>query len=146
MVLFLLRIHFSLTGLTKQVCQTRQSPEWCFNWDDVADPSLVGEKHAYRQHRFVPTWTLWSERKIEVQRHENKQSESAVATHSWQVLLGIRSRVTKYWLGFMRHFFAQFQGVPETTDANGYQSPCMWSWSKFCYHAKTKAKTSKWCF
>ena len=26
------------------------------------------------------------------------------------------------------------------------QSPCVLSWSEFCYRAKTEAKTSKWCF
>ena len=35
----------SLTGLAEQVWRTRQSPDQCFDWDDVADPSLVGEKH-----------------------------------------------------------------------------------------------------
>ena len=58
MVLFLLRIHFSRTGLVEQVWQTRQSPDQCFHWDDVADPSLVQEKHAYRQHRLC-SHKLW---------------------------------------------------------------------------------------
>ena len=37
--------------------------------------------------------------------------------------------------------------VPETANADGHQSPCVWTWSesKFCYHARTKGKNSKWC-
>ena len=131
-VLFLLRIHFSLTGQVEQAWQTWQSPDQCFDWDDVADPSLAGEKHTYHP------WTLRSKRK----RVADKQIVSMVATYSWRALLGIRSRVTKYWLAFMRCFFAWFQGVPETANANGHQSSCVWSWSKFCYHAKI----GKWCF
>ena len=65
-------------------------------------------RNTYPQHRFVPPRTSWSERKRELRRPENKQIESAVATHSWWALLGIRSRVTKYWLAVMCRFFAQF--------------------------------------
>ena len=134
MVLFLLGIHFSLTGQAERVWQTQQSLDQCFDWDDVANPSLAGEKHAYRQHRFVPPRTLRSKRKRELRRPENNQIESAVATHSWRELLGIRSRITKYWLAFVHCFFARF--------ADGHQSSCVWSWSEFCYHAKI----CKWCF
>ena len=41
MVLFLLCIHFSLTGPEEQVWQTHQSLEQCFDWDNVANSSLV---------------------------------------------------------------------------------------------------------
>ena len=59
-VLFLLHIHFSLTGQAEQVWQTWQSPDQCFDWDDVADPLLAGEKHAYHPR------TLRSKRKREL--------------------------------------------------------------------------------
>ena len=48
-------------------------------WDDVADTSLAGEKHAYHQHRFVPAQTSQSESKRELRRPENKQIVGAVA-------------------------------------------------------------------
>ena len=77
--------------------------------------SLVGEKHAYRQYRLVPAQTSRSERKRELRRPENNQIVSAMATYSWRALVGIRSRVTKYWLAFVRR------------EAN-----------EFCYHAIKK--------
>ena len=63
-------------------------------------PSLVDEKHAYRQHRFVSAQTLLSKHKRELRRPENKQIVSMVTTHSWQALFGIRSRVKKNLTGF----------------------------------------------
>ena len=105
--------HFSLTGLAEQVCQARQSPDQCFGWDKFADPSLVGRKHAHRQHRFVPTQTLGSKHKRELRRSGNKQTEIVVATHSWWALLAIRSRVIKYWLAFVAASLPSSTGVPQ---------------------------------
>ena len=67
-------------------------------------------RHAYRHHRFVPARTLRSGHKRELRRPENKQIVSAVVRHSCQVLLGVRSRVTKYSLAFVHHFFTWFHG------------------------------------
>ena len=72
--------------------------------------STIGEKHAYRQYRFVPARTSQSESKRELLRSENKQIVGAVATNSWRAMLGIRCRITKYSLIFVRRFFAWFHG------------------------------------
>ena len=35
-------------------------------------------------------------------------------------------------------FLPGYTGVPETANANGHQSPCVWSRSKFCYFTMPK--------
>ena len=57
---------------------------------------LVGEKHTYYQHTFVPARTSRSECKRELRKPGNKHIESMVATYCWRALFGIKSRVTKY--------------------------------------------------
>ena len=46
------------------------------------DTLLVGEKHAYRQQRFVPAPTSQSEPSRKLGRPENKQIVGAVAMHA----------------------------------------------------------------
>ena len=89
----------------------------------------IGEKHAYRQYRFVPAQTSRSESKRELLRSENKQIVSAVATHSWRAMLRIRCWITKYSLIFVCRFFARFHG-------------CTWNhrcqWTQLSMHVVVK--------
>ena len=102
--------HNAKTGPAEQVQQTRRSPDQCYDWDDVADPSLVGEKHAYRLHRFVPAQTSWSECKRELPRSENKQlgGHTFLMGAAWNK---IQTKCkAKHWLVFVCRFFIRFPG------------------------------------
>ena len=95
---FLLRIHFSRTRLAEQVWQTQQLLDQCFHWDDV---------DVHRQHRFVPAQTSGGP-SVKENCWDFRTSRCGRDGHIF--LLGIRSRVTKYSLAFVRRFFARFHG------------------------------------
>ena len=70
-------------------------------------------------------------------------------TRSWMVLhVGSRLNVKQNfdWLSCTKSSCSSLSAA-ETANGDGHQSPCVWTWSesKFCYHARTKGKNSKWC-
>ena len=89
--------------------------------------------------------TSWSDHKRELQRPENEQVLSMVATHSRWALFGIG-----YMLSVKQNFdwhcappFHNVPGVPETANADGHQFPSVRTSTepKFSYHCRTKVKT-----
>ena len=109
---------FLSTGLAEQIWQTRQSADQCFVVLRWCCRPFACRRDSYLQHRLVLARTSRTERKRELRRSGNKQIESAVATHSWRALLGIRSRVTKYWQAFVCRFSTVYLKPPMPMDTN----------------------------
>ena len=112
-------------------------PMFCPDWDDVADPSLVCEKHTYRQHSlgFVPARTsrYRSERKREL-----KQADRERGGHTF--LTGVarnKIRSNKILTGFRVPLLHE---CTWNRHADGHPSPCVWSWSEICYFTMPKLK------
>ena len=96
-----LRIHFSLTGLAEQVWQTQQSPDQCFDWDDVADPSCRQEtcisptQICTRMNFAVRVWKrtaeIWEQADCERGGHTFLTGVALNKIHSNKVLTGFRA-------------------------------------------------------
>ena len=78
---------FSLTGLAEQVWQTRQSPDQSFDWDDVADPSLVGKKHT-SPTRILLSLLLWALQPIVTMKKSGAEIKDKMI--GWQTTLVVQ--------------------------------------------------------
>ena len=131
------QVHLSRSGRPID-CQTNVLTEICY------DPLLAGEKHTYCMHRSMPAWSSWSQPKRELQRPEEGayfecSGFTFLASVAWnRVQIKCEATLTGFY-ALLLHIVPH---APETTDANGRQSPCVWTWSKpkFLYHTRTNEK------